>query len=77
MASTGVMSGWVDMMIDIAFHTTPLVTAVGQDESVFVSSWLFELIRGIIGITIFPLSLSNHTGIALLSHQYSLNDGEK
>jgi hypothetical protein len=58
-------------MIDIAFHITPLVTAVGYEDVEDVSSLLFDVMSGIIGITIFHLSLSNHTGIALRSHQYS------
>jgi hypothetical protein len=57
------------MMIDIAFHTTPLVTAVGNEELVSLSSLLFDHIKGIIGMTIFHLSFSYHTGIALSSHQ--------
>lgn len=55
--------------MDIAFHTTPLVTAVGNEELEFLSSLLFDHINGIIGITIFHLFFSYHTGIALFSHQ--------
>jgi hypothetical protein len=59
-------------MTDIAFQITPLVTAVGYEEVEFTSSLLCDEINGIIGITIFHLSLSYHTGIALRSHQYTL-----
>jgi len=58
------------MMIDIAFHITPLVTAVGNDAEVLTSSLLFDEISGIIGMTIFHLSLLYHTGMALLSQPY-------
>lgn len=56
-------------MIDIAFHIIPLVTAVGYDELEFLSSLLFDHIKGIIGMTIFHLFFSYHTGIALFNHQ--------
>lgn len=62
-------------MIDIAFHTTPLVTAVGNEEAVLKASLLFDEISGIIGMTIFHLSFSNHIGRALPSHPY--HSGEK
>ena len=59
-------------MMDIAFHIIPLVTAVGNEELVSVSSLLFDHTRGIIGMTICHLSFSYHTGIALFSHPYSI-----
>ena len=59
-------------MMDIAFHIIPLVVAVGNEELVSVSSLLFDHTRGIIGMTIFHLFLSYHTGIALFSHPYSI-----
>ena len=63
------------MMTDIAFHITPLVTAVGNEDAVPTSSLSFDEINGIIGMTIFHLSFSNQTGIALACHPYS--SGEK
>ena len=72
MASSAVIHGWLDIMIDIAFQITPLVTAVGYEEVVFTSSLLYDDINGTIGITIFHLFLSYHTGIALRNHQYTI-----
>ncbi len=60
------------MMTDMAFHIIPLVVAVGNEELVSVSSLLFDHTRGIIGMTIFHLFLSYHTGIALFSHPYPI-----
>jgi hypothetical protein len=34
-ASSAVIHGWLAIMIDIAFHITPLVTAVGYEEVLF------------------------------------------
>ena len=62
-------------MIDIAFHTTPLVTAVGNEEAVLISSLSFDEISGIIGMTMFHLSFSYQIGSALPSHPYP--SGEK
>lgn len=56
-------------MMDMAFHITPLVTAVGKELVNLVSSRLSDHIRGIIGMTIFHLSFSNHTGMALFDDQ--------
>jgi hypothetical protein len=56
-------------MTDVAFHITALVTAVGYDEYVSLESSLqLEAISAIIGITMFPLSFSNPTGILLDNH---------
>ena len=71
MASSGVIPGLLDIMIDAIFHITPLVTAVGIEEVVLVSYPPLALTKGIIGITKFHLSFSYHTGIALLSHPYT------
>lgn len=72
MASSGEIPGLLDIIIDAIFHITPLVTAVGIEEVVLVSYSPPDVTNGIIGITIFHLSFSNHTGIAVLSHQYIL-----
>jgi hypothetical protein len=63
------------MMTDIAFHITPLVTAVGNEEAVSSCSLLSDRIKLIIGMSIFHLSFSYQIGIALDCHQNS--SGEK
>ena len=70
MASSGVIPGLLDIIIDAIFHITPLVTAVGMEDVVLVSYSPLDVTNGIIGITRFHLSFSYHTGIADLSHQY-------
>ncbi len=71
MASSGEIPGLLDIIIDAIFQITPLVTAVGIEDVVLVSYPQLALTKGIIGITKFHLSFSNHTGIAVLSHQYT------
>ena len=34
MASSAVIHGWLDIMTDMAFQITPLVTAVGYEDAV-------------------------------------------
>jgi hypothetical protein len=66
----------LDITTDIAFHKTPLVTAVGNEDSEFLSSVLLDEIKAVIGITIFQFPLLYQTGILLANQPFAL-DGEK